>query len=86
MRELRVGDIIHVQGITCTIAEIAWQEPWDWYNAYHTEFRDTNGVYRSWKQNIDGGYAEHEYKKTESKKYIDSYGMDVTDIFKKYGY
>jgi hypothetical protein len=26
--------------------------------AYYLEFRDTNGVYRSWKQNFDGGYAE----------------------------
>lgn len=25
---------------------------------YYLEFRDTNGVYRSWKQNFDGGYAE----------------------------
>lgn len=57
---LQAGDIVHVQGITCTIKEITWQEPFEWRNAYYLEFRDTNGVYRSWKQNIDGGYAERE--------------------------
>ena len=57
-RNLQPGDIIHCQGMTCTIKEIAWQEPWEWREAYYLEFRDTNGVYRSWKQQIDGGYAE----------------------------
>lgn len=56
-RDLRPGDIIHCQGITCTIAEIAWQEPWEWRQSYYLEFTDTNGVYRSWKQKCDGGYA-----------------------------
>lgn len=58
MRDLKPGDIVHVQWIVCEIAEIAWQEPWDWRKAYYLEFRDTNGIYRSWKQNFDGGYAE----------------------------
>jgi len=58
MRDLRVGDIVHVQGITCTIKEIAWQEPWRWRNSYYLEFTDTKGVYRSWKQEFDGGYVE----------------------------
>lgn len=58
MRDLKPGDVVHVQGIVCEIAEIAWQEPWDWREAYYLEFRDTNGIYRSWKQNFDGGYAE----------------------------
>lgn len=58
MRDLRPGDVVHCQGITCTIEEIAWQEPWEMRKAYYLEFRDTNGVYRSWKQNFDGGYAE----------------------------
>lgn len=58
LRDLRPGDVVHCQGITCTIEEIAWQEPWEMRKAYYLEFRDTNGVYRSWKQNFDGGYAE----------------------------
>lgn len=58
MRDLKPGDVVHCQGITCTIKEIAWQEPWEMRKAYYLEFRDTNGVYRSWKQNFDGGYAE----------------------------
>ena len=58
MRDLRPGDIVHVNGITCEIAEITFQEPWEWRKAYYLEFRDTNGNYRSWKQNFDGGYAE----------------------------
>lgn len=57
-RDLKVGDIIHCQGIIVTIKEIAWQEPWSMRNSYYLEFRDTNGVYRSWKQCYDGGYAE----------------------------
>ena len=50
MRDLKPGDVVH--------AEIAWQEPWDWREAYYLEFRDANGIYRCWKQNFDGGYAE----------------------------
>lgn len=58
MRDLRPGDRIHCQGIVCTIKEIAWQEQWEWREAYYLEFRDTNGVYRLWKQNYNGGYAD----------------------------
>lgn len=58
MRDLKVGDKIHAQGITCKIAEIIYQEPWDWRNAYYIEFRDAKGICRSWEQNFDGGYAE----------------------------
>ena len=58
MRDLRPGDRIHCQGIVCTIKEIAWQEPWEWREAYYLWFRDTNGVYRSWKQNYDVGFAD----------------------------
>ena len=56
-RQLEVGDIIKCQGITARIAEIAFQEPWQWRNSYYLEFRDTNGEYRSWKQEYDGGTA-----------------------------
>ena len=58
MRDLRPGDVVHCQGIVCTIKEIVWQEPWEWREAYSLECRDTNGVYRSWKQNYDGGFAD----------------------------
>lgn len=58
MRELKVGDIVHCYGIVCEIAEIKYQEPWEWREAYYIEFMDTNGNYRSWKQNFDGGWAE----------------------------
>lgn len=60
MRNLKVGDTIKCQGITATIKEIAFQEPWKWRNSWYLEFRDTNGVYRSWKQCYDGGTAYDE--------------------------
>ena len=47
------------------------------------EFYDILGKYRYYKQDFDGG----EYVRAENKKaYIDYYGVDVTDIFKKFGY
>lgn len=58
MRDLRPGDKIHCHGIVCTIKEITWQEPWEWRKAYYLEFLDTDGVYRSWEQDFDGGYTE----------------------------
>lgn len=58
MRDLRPGDKMHCKGIVCEIKEITYQEPWEWREAYYLEFRDTDGNYRSWKQNFDGGYAE----------------------------
>jgi hypothetical protein len=65
-RQLEPGDkiqcpidvgLLTITDFTCEIAEIHFQEPWSWRNAYYLEFTDTNGVYRSWKQNIDGGKA-----------------------------
>ena len=44
MRDLRRGDIIHVQGIICEISEIAWQEPWEWREAYYLEFSLCSGA------------------------------------------
>lgn len=58
MRQLRIGDVVHCKGIVYEIAEIKYQEPWEWREAYYIEFTDTNGNYRSWKQNFDGGWAE----------------------------
>ena len=37
MRDLRPGDKVHVNGITCEIAEITFQEPWEWREAYYLE-------------------------------------------------
>lgn len=59
-RQLKVGDTIKAQGITATIAEITFQEPWEWREAWYLEFTDTNGNYRNWKQNCDGGKAYDE--------------------------
>lgn len=56
-RQLEVGDTIRCMGEVATIAEIAFQEPWEWRESYYLEFTDTNGIYRSWKQEFDGGRA-----------------------------
>lgn len=45
------------------------------------EFYDIHGKYGYYKQAFDGG----EYVRKE-KVYLDSNGVDCTDIFKKYGY
>ena len=51
---LEAGDKVKCKGITCTIAEITFQEYWEG-DGFYTEFRDTNGNYRNWKQWVDGG-------------------------------
>ena len=51
---LEPGDTIICKGIKATIKEIEFQEYWEGYG-FITEFTDTNGNYRSWKQGIDGG-------------------------------
>ena len=51
---LEPGDTIVCKGIKATIKEIKDQEYWNDYG-FITEFIDTNGNYRSWKQGIDGG-------------------------------
>lgn len=52
--QLEPGDIIVCKEIIVTIKEIKYQEWWADYG-FITEFIDTNGTYRSWKQGIDGG-------------------------------
>jgi len=52
--ELKPGDIITCQRIRAIIKEITFQEYWE-DDGYYVEFRDTNGVYRNWKQWVDGG-------------------------------
>lgn len=52
--QLEPGDTIVCKGIRVTIKEIKYQ---DYFHddGFITEFTDTNGNYRSWKQYIDGG-------------------------------
>lgn len=72
------GDKIRCMGITVTIDRILYQDHWrDW----DIEFIDTADNYRHWKQYFDGGELI-----PGEKKYYDAYGVDCTDIFKKYGY
>lgn len=52
--ELEPGDTIVCKGIKATIVKITFQEYWE-REGFYTEFTDTNGVYRNWKQWIDGG-------------------------------
>ena len=52
--KLEPGDTIICKGIKATIKEIEFQEYWEDYG-FITEFTDTNGNYRSWKQGVDGG-------------------------------
>lgn len=51
---LEPGDTIICKGIKATIKEIEFQEYWKDYG-FITEFIDTDGNYRSWKQGVDGG-------------------------------
>lgn len=62
-----IGDTIHCQGIAAVIAEIYYNDRFielipdqedEYAIFYDIEFRDTNGVLRSWKSIFDGGYAE----------------------------
>ena len=53
---LEVGDIIYCKGIRAEIDRISYQEYWDGYG-FRTEFWDTKGNYRSWKQDLDGGFV-----------------------------
>ena len=52
--QLEPGDTILCKGIKAIIKEIEFQEYWEGYG-FITEFTDTNGNYRSWKQGVDGG-------------------------------
>lgn len=62
-----IGDTIHCQGIAAVIAEIYYNDRFielipdqeeEYAIFYDIEFRDTNGILRSWKSIYDGGYAE----------------------------
>lgn len=82
MRDLRPGDVIYCQGIVCEIKEITYQEPWEWRGAYYLEFYDTNGNYRSWKQNFDGGCAvlkDYESRNSKRRQLEEVLKMQLTD-------
>lgn len=53
-KQLEPGDTIICKGIRATILTITFQEYWEG-EGFYAEFRDTNGVYRNWKQWVDGG-------------------------------
>lgn len=55
MKELEPGDQIVCQGLKVTIKEIEYQDYYE--REYNTEFRSTDGIYRSWKSVYDGGYV-----------------------------
>lgn len=77
---IKPGDYITAYGHTYKVERILYQDYWDRFG-YDCEFIDDRGAYHHWKQWDDGGQV----LKPE-KKYIDCYGTDVTDVFKKYGY
>ena len=52
--KLEPGDTIICHGVKATIAKITFQEYWEG-DGFYTEFTDTNGNYRNWKQEVDGG-------------------------------
>ena len=56
-KKLEAGDIVVCKGIRAEIAEITFQEYWGEKEGFYTEFRDTNRIYRNWKQWTDGGYV-----------------------------
>ena len=56
-KELEAGDVVVCKGIQAEIAEITFQEYWGEKEGFYTEFRDTKGIYRNWKQWTDGGYV-----------------------------
>lgn len=73
----RKGDRIYCMGITVEIAKILYQEYYD--GIWDVEFIDIAGNYRHWKSNLDGGHLIR-----MTKKLVNWYGTDVTDLFRKY--
>lgn len=95
-KEMVKGALIFCMGITCEVSEVKYafkeREGWD------IEFIDTAGRYRHWKQWLDGGEITLPkpqkrgrgkggiYAVNGEKRLINSFGGDVTDLFRKYGY
>lgn len=74
LQKVKVGDKVKAMGITSTIDTIHYIDVYaetghpsyrdakdedTYYIFYDIEFRDTNGVYRHWKSNSDGGELIH---------------------------
>ena len=75
-----IGSVINIGHVYCTVSEVLYADYWDSYG-WDIEFKDEYGHYRHWKQWNDGGTITF-----PEKRYKDCYGMDVTDLFRKYGY
>lgn len=61
VRKLKPGDKIICQGVKVVIKEIHYADycrNGDFYNEVIIEFTDTEGNYRSWKSDVDGGSVE----------------------------
>jgi hypothetical protein len=73
------GATIHCMGLSVVVDKVLYAHHenigWD------VEFIDTAGQYRHWKQWDDGGNIEF-----PTKKLVNEYGVDYSDIFHKYGY
>lgn len=89
-RELEVGDIIVAKGGKATISSIISQDTYFGSNycddSVNIEFRDSNGNYRSWKSDIDGGYVlyKEDIVPSSLRKYYDPYcgryGIPVKEV------
>ena len=74
------GDVVKVYGRTLIVDKVISSYIMD-EGGVAVEFIASDGQYYYYKEDFDGG----EYIRGE-KHYVDSYGVDVTDIFRKYGY
>lgn len=98
MKKATVGDKVKALGFVVTIGKILYQDYWE-EDGWDIEFIDSEGQYRHWKQGFDGGELLRSipthfvvgesggkyYDEDEMLHYLDFYGGDVTDLFKKYG-
>lgn len=50
---MKKGTKIRYKGMTVTVNEVLYADKWD--GKWDVEFIDSNGNYRHWKQELDGG-------------------------------
>jgi len=50
---MKKGTKIRCKGMTVTVNEVLYADKWD--GKWDVEFIDSNGNYRHWKQELDGG-------------------------------